>query len=245
MDLFHKVNFLLLDSADFLAPDRAVITGRRLRQLIDTIRAEPGKLCKAGVRGGDLGSAEVVSIDAAAAELRFIPERRPPPPLPLILVAALPRPQTFDKVLHVTAAMGVKRIFFINSFKVEKSYWQASRLAPEAVEAELALAMEQCGDTIFPEIEFRPRFRPFVEDELPELLRNRRGFYGNPAAPFPVPHGAVTAEKPAVLAVGPEGGFTDYENSRLEAAGMTGISLGCRVLRTEFAVAALLARLGM
>ena len=49
---------------------------------------------------------------------------------------------------------------------------------------------------------------------------------------------------PLVLAVGPEGGFNDFENQLLERAGLTPVSLGRRVLRTEFALAALLTRLG-
>ena len=47
-----------------------------------------------------------------------------------------------------------------------------------------------------------------------------------------------------LLAVGPEGGFSEYEESRFEEAGLRPVSLGARILRTEFAVASLLALLG-
>ena len=42
------------------------------------------------------------------------------------------------------------------------------------------------------------------------------------------------------LIVGPEGGFTDYEVGCLQEMGLHLLSLGDRVLRTEFALAALL-----
>ena len=45
------------------------------------------------------------------------------------------------------------------------------------------------------------------------------------------------------LAVGPEGGWTDEEVELLEAHGFARYSLGPRILRTDTAVIALLARL--
>ena len=46
-----------------------------------------------------------------------------------------------------------------------------------------------------------------------------------------------------VLAVGPEGGWTDEEVARLEEKGFTRMSLGPRILRTDTALIALLSRL--
>jgi RsmE family RNA methyltransferase len=46
-----------------------------------------------------------------------------------------------------------------------------------------------------------------------------------------------------VLAIGPEGGWTDDEVARLEAHGFRRMSLGPRILRTDTATIALLARL--
>ena len=46
-----------------------------------------------------------------------------------------------------------------------------------------------------------------------------------------------------VLAVGPEGGWTDEEVARLEEKGFVRMSLGPRILRTDTALIALLSRL--
>jgi 16S rRNA (uracil1498-N3)-methyltransferase len=48
-----------------------------------------------------------------------------------------------------------------------------------------------------------------------------------------------------LLAVGPEGGWTDDEVGLLESKGFGRYSLGPRILRTDTATIALIARLGL
>ena len=50
-------------------------------------------------------------------------------------------------------------------------------------------------------------------------------------------------QEPAVLTVGPEGGFTDYETEVWQAAGAELVTMGPRILRSEVAVPALIGRL--
>ena len=238
------MNLLLFEPEDFLPDGTAEISGRRLRQLREVIKAEPGKLCKAGALGGKIGRAELLRIDAERAIFRFEPTQEPPPPLDAALLCALPRPLTFAKVIHSAVTCGVKDIHFFHSAKVEKSYWQSSKLAPEAIRGEVTLALEQCGDTVPPKIGFHRRFRSFVEDEVPQLVPDNASlFFGSPSGALPVPVGAAV-DAPAVLAVGPEGGFNDFEEQLLQSSGFRPVSLGRRILRSEFAVNALLTLLG-
>ena len=235
------MNLLLLDENDFIAPGRVKLADRRFLQLRDIIGLETGKVFRAGLTGGKVGTAQVVDFDGSAAVLDVDLDQEPPAGNGITLVCALPRPQTFHKVLHCAITMGVKKIYFIHTRKVEKSYWDASVLAPEAVDKEIRLASEQCGDTIYPQIEYRKRFKPFAEDELPLLVETADfGCFGHPRAVAKVPN---LAGQKMVLAVGPEGGFNEFENMLLERAGLTPVTLGSRVLRTEFALAALLAKL--
>ena len=239
------MNLLLLGPGDFLPDGTARITGRRFRQLDEIIKAAPGKLCKAGVMGGPVGSAEILAMGADHAELRFTPHGAPPPPLGVILCCALPRPLTFSKVIHSAVTCGVKRICFFHSAKVEKSYWQSSRLADEFIREEVTLALEQCADTVFPEISFHRKFRKFVEDELPAIVPEKAlRIFGSPSADAPVPAGAARDGEVA-LAIGPEGGFNDFEEQDLREHGFSGVTLGARILRSEFAVNAFLSVLGV
>ena len=91
-------------------------------------------------------------------------------------------------------------------------------------------------------IAFQPRFKPFVEDVLPGMLRDAPGIVAHPGAALPCPAGEG-APGLRTLILGPEGGFTDYEIGALITAGARPVHLGPRILRTEVALAALLGRL--
>ena len=234
------MNLLLFEPEDLLPDGTAAVSGRRLRQLREVIKAEPGKLCKAGILGGSVGRAELLEIDADRAVFRFEAQQEPPPPLAVTLLCALPRPLTFAKVIHSAVTCGVKDIRFFHSAKVEKSYWQSSKLDPAAIRHEAILALEQCGDTVMPEISFHRRFRIFVEDEIPGILPdNALRLFGSPGAAEAVPVGAAQ-RGPVALAVGPEGGFNGFEEQLLQNSGFRPVSLGRRILRSEFAVNSLL-----
>ena len=237
------MNLLLLESGDFIAPNRVKISDRRFLQLRDIIKLADGKTFRAGIINGNIGNATVAEFTDEYAVLDVELCAPPPSPVPITLVCALPRPQTFGKVLHGAITMGVKKIWFIHSRKVEKSYWQSSALCDDAVDKEIRLALEQCGDTVYPEIIYRNRFKPFAEDELPELIANAEcALFGHPRSEK---RPEEFAGKNAVLLIGPEGGFSDYEVELLSEAGATAVTLGQRVLRTEFAVSALLAKLSL
>ena len=239
------MNLLLFEPEDLLPDGTACISGRRLKQLREVIKAEPGKLCKAGILNGEVGRAELLRIGDTEARLRFAAQGAPPEPLDVTLLCTLPRPLTLVKVLHSAVTCGVKKIHFFHSAKVEKSYWQSSKLAPEALREELILALEQCGDTVLPELFFHRRFRSFVEDEVPGLTpAGALRIFGSPSAVAPVPVGAAR-RAPVVLAVGPEGGFNDFEENLWREHGFAAVSLGRRILRSEFAVNALLTVLGV
>ena len=238
------MNLLLFEPEDFGPDGAAVIAGRRLRQLREVIKAAPGKLCKAGVLGGKVGHAELLKIDDDSAVFRFEAEQEPPPPLAVTLLCALPRPLTFAKVIHSAVTCGVKSIHFFHSAKVEKSYWQSSKLDPEAIRGEIVLALEQCADTVMPELFFHRRFRSFVEDEVPSLApEGALRIFGSPGATERVPVGAAKRTH-VVLAVGPEGGFNDFEEELLRSSGFRPVTLGRRILRSEFAVNSILTLLG-
>jgi 16S rRNA (uracil1498-N3)-methyltransferase len=235
------VNCLLLEPGELDARGRARLEGRRLEHARKVLGAHAGDALRAGVVGGPLGRAEVLSIDAHALELHFSAEREPPAKLPVTLVLALPRPKVLSRTLAAVTSLGVARIELVNAWRVEKAYWQSDRLAPEALRAALVEGLEQAVDSVLPQVRLHRLFVPFAERELPALAAGATCLVAHPHASVPAPRGVAG---PLVLAVGPEGGFIEAELGSLARGGFAAVSLGPRVLRTETAVATLLGRLG-
>lgn len=230
----RRVNLLLLEPAEVGPDGEALLSGRRARHVREVLRCGPGDRIAAGVVGGPMGQAEVLEASGDRLRLRAALDRPPPPPSPVSLLLALPRPKILRKVLQAVAAMGVKRLVLLGSWRVEKAYWSSPLLAPEALREELLLGLEQGRDTAPPEVVLERFFKPFVEDRLdallpgPRLLADPRA--SAPLEALPPPPGGVA------VAVGPEGGWTPYEADALVARGFAPFSLGPRVLRVDQAV---------
>ncbi len=234
------MNLLLLEDADFVAADRAVLSGRRLKHLHEVHGAESGDSLRVGRLGGLMGRGTLLTLDEQHAELRVELDQPPPTKLPLTLLLALPRPKMLKRVLQTVAAMGVPRLVLLNSYRVEKSFWQTPFLEPEAIREQLLLGLEQARDTVLPEVSIEKRFKPFVEDRLPAISADTLGLVGHPGD-YPACPRAVN--EAVTLAIGPEGGWSPYEVDKLQEAGLAPVQLGERILRVETAVPVLLARL--
>ena len=234
------MNLLLLEEGDFVAADRVRLSGRRLSHLNEVHRAESGDTLRVGRLGGQMGRGQLLQLDATSAELQVAFDQPPPTKLPITLLLALPRPKMLKRVLQSVSAMGVPRLILLNSYRVEKSFWQTPFLEPAAIREQLILGLEQARDTLLPEVIIEKRFKPFVEDRLPQLAAGTLGLTGHPGD-YPACPRAV--EQPVTLAIGPEGGWIPYEVEKLAEAGLQPVQLGERILRVETAVTALLARL--
>lgn len=234
------MNLLLLEEADFISADRAVLSDRRFTHMQDIHRVAVGDSLRVGRIGGLMGEARVERLEGHEAELSLSFDRQPPAKLPLTLVLALPRPKMLRRVFQTIATMGVAKLVLVNSYRVEKSFWQTPFLDPESIRENLILGLEQARDTVLPEVVIEKRFKPFVEDRLPAIAAGTLGLVGHPGNHPPCPRGVDEA---VTLAIGPEGGWIPYEIDLLGKAGLAPVQLGDRILRVETAVTALLARL--
>lgn len=234
------VNLILLYTSDFIDPHRVRISDRRFEHMRQVHQAQVGEQFRVGVLNGLMGLGEVIHIGEHQVELQVRFHQAPPKPLPLQLIMALPRPKMLKRTLETAATLGVKDLWLINSYRVDKSYWSTPLLHPDKIREHLLLGLEQAGDTRLPRVHLRKRFKPFVEDELPSLALNTRALVAHPydAQPCPAP-----ANEATTLAIGPEGGFIAYEVEKLREAGLDPIHLGPRILRVETAVPVLLSRL--
>jgi RsmE family RNA methyltransferase len=238
------MNLILIEPRE-LREGTVTLTDRRAAHIRKTLRGKEGDTIRVGIINGLTGSGLITGIAPGLVTLAIATATPPPPKTPTSLIMALPRPIMLKRVLAQAASLGVDRIFLINANRVEKSFFKASLLADDNLREYLRLGLEQAVDTVLPTISIHPRFRPFVEDQLPELSRNRPVRLvahpgGNDAlAPALFP----ASNSPALLAIGPEGGWGDFEIDLFRRQGFRCFSLGPRILRVDTAVPAILAQL--
>lgn len=234
------MNLILLEASDFIAPDTARLTGRRLQHVLAVHKAGPGDSLRVGLLDGLMGEGVIAALGPDALELNVTLLQSPPAKQPVTLLLALPRPKMLKRILQMVTTLGVERLVLLNSYRVEKSFWQSPWLSEAAIREQLMLGLEQARDTVLPEVILAPRFKPFVEDQLPALLEGRCGWLAHPVGGTLCP---TEVQEPQLLAIGPEGGFIPYEVALLQQAGLQTVDLGSRILRVETAVAVALARL--
>ena len=234
------MNLVLLFKEDFVSEDTVRLSGRRLAHIRSVHRAVAGDALVVGLLDGMIGEGRLTRVDEDSLEMRVALGEAPPPKLPLTLVLALPRPKVLNRVIASATSLGIARIYLINAWRVEKSYWKSPRLSEENLLQQRLLGLEQAKDTRLPELHLRRLLRPFAEDELPGLAAGMEALVAHPGAPEPCPR---AVEGPVTLAIGPEGGFIPAEVDLLERSGLRPVGLGPRILRVETAVAALAARL--
>jgi 16S rRNA (uracil1498-N3)-methyltransferase len=247
----RHMNIILVDPAE-LAADTVILDDRRAEHIRKILKSKVGDNLRAGIIDGPMGLARVLDLDGKRVTLRLDCRLSPPAKAATDLILALPRPIMLKRVLAQAAALGVQRIMLVNARRVEKSFFHSSLLAPAGLRAALLQGLEQAVDTILPTVSLHPRFRPFVEDEVARLtpLYGRRLLAHPGAGPNRATGvadtGTTTGPSPTgrrrqLLAIGPEGGWVDFEVDCFRAQGFSLFSPGPRILRVDTAVPVLLA----
>ena len=156
------MNLLLFSDEDRQAHDRIIVRDHRLQHLLQVHRATVGDRLRVGEVNGLMGSGDILKLDTDHALLSVKLDQAPPEKLPLVLVLALPRPKMLRRILRSVAEFGVPELHLVNSYRVEKSYWQTPVLQPDTVRHYLLQGLEQARDTRVPEVHCHRRFKPFV-----------------------------------------------------------------------------------
>jgi len=240
------MNLILLHPQE-LTDQHVTLTGRRAEHIRKILRCAIGDSVRVGVLDGLLGTGCIQEMDGNRVVLQVHLTTEPPAFPPTDLILAVPRPIMLKRVLAQAASMGVSRIFLINANRVEKSFFSSTLIQNNDFTEPLSLGLEQAMDTKLPEISVHPRFRPFVEDALPALLSDCPiRLLAHPEGGRAIAQAAegLLAQR-AVLAIGPEGGWVDFEVKHFKAQGFMPFSLGPRILRVDTAVPALLAQLSL
>jgi len=245
------MNLLLFESAEILADNTIVLNDRRSEHIIRVLGCGIGDSIRAGMINGPAGTGEIISIGRGRKNpevvLRFTPESGLPSQPAVDLIMGLVRPIMLKKILVQAASIGVGKIFLINANRVEKSFFGARLLKDENYRPYLLEGLEQAKDTFLPQLTIHQRFRPFVEDYIPTIANTyNKMLVAHPDAIEGLKQAAgIGINGRTLLAVGPEGGWVDFEIEKFIEQSFVPVSMGSRILRTDTAVVSLLAQLMM
>ncbi|MBI4793147.1 MAG: 16S rRNA (uracil(1498)-N(3))-methyltransferase [Deltaproteobacteria bacterium] len=240
------MNIILLDQTE-VTDNRAILRDRRADHIRAVLGAACGDILRTGIINGPMGTSRVTRLTTDAVELETLHTGPVPPRPDTDLILALPRPIMLKRIFSQAATLGVGRIILINASRVEKSFFAASLLQRENYHPLLLHGLEQAVDTLVPKVMIHQRFRPFVEDVLPDLLVDCPVRLVAHPGPFPSLPAVVSPplRHRAILAIGPEGGWVDYEIEKFQALGFAAFAMGPRILRVDTAVPALLAQVSL
>jgi len=182
-------------------------------------------------------SAEVVAAGKRSGELLCLgpaaPQRDPPD---LWLLFAPIRKARTDFIVEKAAEMGAARIL-----PVLTDFTRGDRVKVERLQAHAVEAAEQCGGTFVPVVETPRKLGAALADWPAE----RRILFADEAlaeaSEQPRLAGDPDRSAPWAILIGPEGGFSDRERTRLRAMDLARpVRLGPRILRADTAAVAAL-----
>ncbi len=205
--------------------------------LVRVLRAGAGDPVEVFDGQGRRAAAVVRSADRRAAVLAAGTATLDPPPLPVVLIQALPKGGKGDLIVQKAVELGAARIDWVAA---ERSVVRLSRAEADRRLARwrrIAInAAKQCGRNRVPPMAFHPSVADLA-------LRHPRAatWLLCSLAEDAEPLGRALARRPrtpdaeVAALVGPEGDWTKAEESALRAAGAVPVALGPAVLRTETA----------
>lgn len=241
-----SMNIILIEEHEIVG-NQVELTDHRAKHIVKVLKSRVGEQLRLGVINGEMGVATVLAVTIKypfAVSLQVELQEKPVSGTNIDLLLALPRPIMLKRILSQMAALGVGTIYIVNANRVEKSFWESGILTEDEYRPHLLHGLEQAVDTRLPEIHIRRRFRPFVEDELSQIAPA----YSHLLLAHPTAKNSLSAcmaggHGRLLYAVGPEGGWVDFEVEKLVDAGMQVFSMGQRILKVDTATVAIHSRI--
>ncbi|MFN2353987.1 MAG: 16S rRNA (uracil(1498)-N(3))-methyltransferase [Desulfopila sp.] len=233
------MNVILLQQHE-LNGRKARLTDNRAKHIVRVLHCVVGDRVKVGVLHDRIGFATITALQPKypfMVEIEVTHDSHPPPKVPLDIVLALPRPIMLRRILSQATALGVGKVHIVNAARVEKSFWQAGVVEEDGYMEHVMHGLEQAIDTIPPKIFFHRKFKPFVEEYVPGVADQYRYLvYAHPSSARSVRHCIGPTQGKVLAAVGPEGGWLEYELDKFEEQGFCGFGMGVRILKVDTAV---------
>lgn len=236
------MNLILFEPHEASDPESVRVDDARARHLREVLKVTPGQTVQIGVVNGPRGTGTVLSVDGSAVTLRCEFEMTIPPLSSVDLLLALPRPKVMKRLWAQLSAIGVGRILLTNAARVERHYFDTHVLSPDCYRPLLIEGLQQARDTRLPIVSIHRRLKVLIEDELDAIAADLIRLVADPGALASIPDALQASQHPdrCLLAVGPEGGWTDFERDLLAAHRFHPVAMRPRALRSDTACIALL-----
>ena len=239
----RHVNLILFAPAETTTP--LPRTDPRALHILRVLRRQRGETFDCGLINGPRGKATVTALDAQTLTLAFAWEESPAPaPAPITLVLGLPRPQTARDILRDATSLGVAALHFVSTEKGDPNYARSTLWSSGEWHRQLVIGAEQAFDTHLPVVTHGHTLVAAIAAlpaPAPANVHSNRLVLDNYESPAALSVCHVLRDKPIVLALGPERGWSAAERALFRAHAFTFAHLGPRVLRTETAVIAAVA----
>lgn len=221
------------------AGDRIMLCPREAHHALHVLRVRTGERVQLLDGRGQVMQAEVVRAGRREVELHVGGRRHfPPPERRLALVVGLTKGAAFEEILQRATELGVTALQPVWTRRV------VVRLEAEALASKLEKwrwiavdALKQCGGAWLPEVGGPEPLESWLERsqgwdwQVYGTLDGTRGTLRQRLLAYRSAHGGRLPRAVAAY-VGPEGDFTAEERAALDRAGVEGVSLGPRILRS-------------
>jgi 16S rRNA (uracil1498-N3)-methyltransferase len=221
-----------------ISGDRALLAGPEAHHLVHVMRAGLGDRVVLFDGSGAEFTAEVQRVGRAEVELAVIAREEVDRELPreLTLAVALPKGDRRRWLVEKAVELGVGRIVPV---RTDRSVAQPVPPALARLRRTVIEASKQCGRNRLMEIAGPRDWADYVGETHGAPCRLLAHPGGRKRGGPPLSQAAGSG--PVLLAVGPEGGFTDGEVATAVTAGWQAVDLGPRTLRVETAAILLVA----
>ncbi len=238
------MNIIILTENDFVEEKICKINDDRFTHIKNILKSESGDIIEIGLLNSSIGKAKILEISEDSVTLEILSYTEQQEICPKVdIICALPRPQTLKKVLNTCATMGVRNLYLIRSEKVVKSYFDSPLLNEENYNKFLIEGLSQGKRTDLPIVSIHNKFKVFFENYFEEIRNNSICLLAHPNSDNYLNKQQLNNSKDITLAIGPEGGWNNFEINLMEEKGFIKYKLSNNILCVENAVTAALSQI--
>jgi len=218
--------------ADEVSGNRAALTGEHAEHLVRVLRAQVGQEFDIA-SGATVRSGRIVSVHQDRVEFELGEEIPATPATNIVLVLSVFKFDRMEWAIEKCTELGIARIVPLLARRTDAHLATAAAKRVERWRKIVLHAAEQSRRTAPPEIG-----PPLKLKQALGLTADTRIVLAETELETSLRDAIPASSRELLLAIGPEGGWTEEEMQEFQAAGWTSASLGRTILRAETAAIA-------